>query len=107
MAKKTIPQLKQHLEGFETFKKVGHNRLEVHFNENRKGYTLHNTTVVLVDEGSHTIRLDSGGFHTVTTAKAMNEGLQHFGIHGIVNRKGGVLHFNGTPFKGDTLEVRF
>lgn len=58
-----------------TIKRVGHNRALLTFTDGTQGYMLH-STVVAWRTPQGRIRLDSGGYRTLTTRAAMSEALK-------------------------------
>jgi hypothetical protein len=64
-------------------KVVGHNRIAINYPDGSRAYRLHRTDVVRVWPNGD-IRLDDGGWPTMTTRRAMNQGLAYFGLDGRV-----------------------
>lgn len=62
-----------------TAKRVGHNRVAYTDLHGNRCYRLHLTDVVMVAPDG-TVKLQDGGFATITTRRAMTQGLRHFGI---------------------------
>lgn len=68
----------------ENVKKWGNNRIYAEVTlpsgEKRKQYWLHNTCIV--EQAGNVLELNSGGYQTVTTKKALNEVLDKFSTYG-------------------------
>lgn len=60
---------------------------------------LHDTMIYI--ETRDSITLNNGGWVTPTTARRMNQVLNHREVMGTVSIKNRVMQFNGTPFKAD------
>lgn len=72
--KKTLPELLEHVGDHVTHTKVGNNRLHVNYGNGVEEYRLHHTAVAIVDRVKRTLTLNCDGWHTKTTATAMEEG---------------------------------
>lgn len=90
---KTPAELAAELDGNpESVHTLGHNRCT--FNVGRKRlYVLHSTPVVTFDTKAQRAKINTGGWVTSTTAKAINEGLALFGVPGNVYRQNGELYY--------------
>jgi len=91
--KKTIPELLANVGQHETHTKIGNNRLHVNYGNGVEEYRLHHTAVATVDRIKRTLTLNCDGWHTRTTATAMEEGAGMLaGISIRTQIKGGKIH---------------
>ena len=74
-----------------------------------KSVILHSTEIVRWNPEKRTLRLNSGGWFTVTTRTRMNQALNEWGIPGGVSFAGGrpiyVRDGASVPFTGNVCEV--
>lgn len=90
---KTPEQLAVELGGtIESAQVIGNNRVTMNVDRKRL-YVLHSTPVVTYDTKAQRAKINTGGWVTSTTAKAINEGLALFGVPGVVYRQNGELYY--------------
>ena len=91
---------------------IGTHKTQVHMSNNENGSALevyyHNTRVVFYCNGH--IKLDTGGWSTVTTKLRMNQAANQYNLGYKVFQKNydWFVEFQGKtiPFNGDTIELK-